>query len=217
MPEHTIAENLTRLQNAKTDIGSAIIAKGGSVAAGDGLEEFAADIGTITNQYTPADEGKVVSNGALVAQTAYPSTITENGTYNTTENNSVTVNVPVKTGHIIFINKSGLSTQNEYVIRINNTIIYSALIIWDGVYKFSQSNIGISGLYQDGDTFNSDPTQNGYSTIIQYDTLSFSGEKRQTSPYTLYDSSIFRLVNTAEVQTTGIYQYLLQGIILLNN
>ena len=93
MPEHTIAENLTRLQNAKTAIGNAITAKGGTVAAGDGLEDFASDIATITNQYSAADEGKVVSNGALIAQTAYPSTITENGTYNTTENNSVTVNV----------------------------------------------------------------------------------------------------------------------------
>jgi hypothetical protein len=47
MPEHTIAENLTRLQNAKTAIGNAITAKGGTVAASDGLEEFAADIATI--------------------------------------------------------------------------------------------------------------------------------------------------------------------------
>ena len=47
MPEHTIAENLTRLQNAKTAIGNAITAKGGTVSQGDGLEEFAADIATI--------------------------------------------------------------------------------------------------------------------------------------------------------------------------
>lgn len=47
MPEHTIAENLQRLIDAKTAIGSAITAKGGTVASGDGLEEFAADIGMI--------------------------------------------------------------------------------------------------------------------------------------------------------------------------
>jgi hypothetical protein len=93
MPEHTIAENLTRLQNAKTAIGNAIAAKGGTVAAGDGLEDFASDIGTISNQYTAQDEGKIVSNGALVAQTAYPSEITANNTYDTTNYNSVTVNV----------------------------------------------------------------------------------------------------------------------------
>ena len=47
MPEHTIAENLQRLIDAKTAIGSAITAKGGTVSVGDGLEEFAADIATI--------------------------------------------------------------------------------------------------------------------------------------------------------------------------
>ena len=90
---NTIADNLQRLVDARAAIASAITAKGGTVSAGDGLEEFSADIATITNQYTAQDEGKVVSNGALVAQTAYPSTITNNGTYDTTENNSVTVNV----------------------------------------------------------------------------------------------------------------------------
>lgn len=47
MPEHTIAENLTRLQNATTAIGNAITAKGGTVASGDGLEDFASDIASI--------------------------------------------------------------------------------------------------------------------------------------------------------------------------
>lgn len=47
MPEHTIAENLTRLQNATTAIGNAITAKGGTVTSGDGLEDFASDIASI--------------------------------------------------------------------------------------------------------------------------------------------------------------------------
>ena len=40
MPEHTIAENLARLQAARTAIGAAITAKGGTVGSGDGFEEF---------------------------------------------------------------------------------------------------------------------------------------------------------------------------------
>ena len=44
---HTIAENLQRLTAAKTAIGNAITAKGGTVAQGDGLEEFATDISNI--------------------------------------------------------------------------------------------------------------------------------------------------------------------------
>ena len=44
---NTIAENLTRLQNARTAIAKAITAKGGTVTSGDGYEEFVKDILTI--------------------------------------------------------------------------------------------------------------------------------------------------------------------------
>ena len=46
---------------------------------------------SVPNSYSSSDEGKVVSNGALVAQSS--ATYTENGTYDTTLKNSVTVNV----------------------------------------------------------------------------------------------------------------------------
>lgn len=46
--EHTIAENLQRLVDAKTAIGNAITAKGGTVGQDDGLEEFAAAINGIS-------------------------------------------------------------------------------------------------------------------------------------------------------------------------
>lgn len=45
----------------------------------------------VPNSYSAEDEGKVVSEGALVSQTS--TTYTANGTYNTTLKNSVTVNV----------------------------------------------------------------------------------------------------------------------------
>ena len=44
---NSIADNLTRLQNARIAIGNAIVAKGGTVNQGDGLEEYPADIATI--------------------------------------------------------------------------------------------------------------------------------------------------------------------------
>ena len=47
---------------------------------------------SVPNSYTAGDEGKVVSNGALVAQTAHAE-VTQNGTIDTTLNNSVVVNV----------------------------------------------------------------------------------------------------------------------------
>ena len=48
----------------------------------------------VANTYTNEDEGKVVDNGTLVAQTAMAEEVTENGTVDTTLYNSVTVNVP---------------------------------------------------------------------------------------------------------------------------
>ena len=56
----------------------------------DGYSKVTVDV---PNTYTAQDEGKVVSNGALVAQTAYPIEITENGTYDITNYNSITINV----------------------------------------------------------------------------------------------------------------------------
>ena len=124
MPEHTIAENLQRLVEAKADIAAAITAKGGTVASGDGFEDFPSNIASIhtpvyttksitsngtydasddsadgysevtvnvPNTYTQADEGKVVSNGALVPQGS--DTVTQNGTVDTTLISSLLVNV----------------------------------------------------------------------------------------------------------------------------
>lgn len=53
--------------------------------------EMAAAIQAVPNRYGASDEGKVVSSGALVAQTSV--TKTANGTYDTTTNNEVVVDV----------------------------------------------------------------------------------------------------------------------------
>lgn len=134
-PTNTIADNLLRLQTARTAIATAITNKGGTVTTGDGFEDFPTDIATIPtgsatlitksidangtynassdnadgyssvtvsvpNTYTAGDEGKVVSSGALIAQTARPETITVNGSYITTNYNSVMVNVPTGSTNI---------------------------------------------------------------------------------------------------------------------
>lgn len=56
----------------------------------DGLSSVSVNV---PQSFSPSDEGKVVSNGQLVAQTARSTEIVVNGTYDTTLNNSVTVNV----------------------------------------------------------------------------------------------------------------------------
>lgn len=56
------------------------------------VKDYASASVNVPNSYTAGDEGKVVSGGALVAQTA--KTVTENGTFDTTTNDEVTVEVP---------------------------------------------------------------------------------------------------------------------------
>lgn len=98
-PESRIEDLYIQLKEAiETSSGATLIEKsitanGTYSASDDDADGYSSVSVDVPNTYTAGDEGKVVSNGALVAQTAYPTTITENGTYNTTENDSVTVNV----------------------------------------------------------------------------------------------------------------------------
>ena len=71
-------------------------------ANGSGIDvtEYAAVDVAVPNSYTSNDAGKVVAESggsyALAAQTSR--TVTDNGTYDTTGNNSVTVNIPAASG-----------------------------------------------------------------------------------------------------------------------
>lgn len=58
------------------------------------VKDYASANVNVPNTYAAEDEGKVVQNAALVAQTARAEAITQNGTYDTTTNDEVTVNVP---------------------------------------------------------------------------------------------------------------------------
>ena len=77
---NTIAENLQRLVAARTAISNAIITKGGTVNAGDGLEEFPNDINTIpTTNLTALN---VTENGTYyestpeeITSTSFPITL----------------------------------------------------------------------------------------------------------------------------------------------
>lgn len=62
-------------------------------AADDGVSGYSSVTVNVANSYTADDNGKVVSEQELVAQTAYPTTVTQNDTYDTTNYNSITVTV----------------------------------------------------------------------------------------------------------------------------
>lgn len=63
----------------------------GTYTPSSGKDGFSQAVVNVPNSYAASDEGKVVNNGALVAQSSQ--SITDNGTYDTTLKNQVTVNV----------------------------------------------------------------------------------------------------------------------------
>lgn len=86
----------------------------------------------VANSYTASDEGKVVNNGGLVAQTSV--TKTANGTYDTTTNNSVTVNVPnsyaagdegkvVSNGALVSQTSTTKNANGTYDTTLNNQVV----------------------------------------------------------------------------------------------
>lgn len=199
----TLKQAVDRVTAAKTAIGAAITAKGGTVAAGDGLEDFATDIATITNQYSAADEGKVVSNGALVAQTAYPSEITANNTYDTTNYNSITVNVP--SGATLYTptisaDNSGMQTANIHFFINNNVLfVYGDYVSTTTTYGTNHSsniqfgntlkNFGVSS--ETNKTFKIFSITGSYSSQIGYATSSVNENSTQVSLRIYTGSSSF--------------------------
>lgn len=69
-------------------------------------------VANVPNTYAASDNGKVVSNGALVSQTAHAQ-VTQNGIVDTTLNNSVEVAVPVPTLESKNIDANGTYTPES--------------------------------------------------------------------------------------------------------
>lgn len=84
-----MAEAIAEIPTGTTPSGTIDITQNGTAD----VTNYASANVNVPNSYAAGDEGKVVSNGALVAQTARSSEITANGTYDTTLNDEVTVNV----------------------------------------------------------------------------------------------------------------------------
>lgn len=159
----------------------------------------------VPNTYSSSDENKVVYNGELVSQTPYPNTITANGTYNTTQYNSITVDVSGGSGGIsipqslkdfaIYINKNISASINpnndavtieplEYQNNIyNNAIIQSLNMVLLG--DFSQGGETTNNVLLDDFT--------NYSTIV----LQGIYQKNRTSGYNTSMAYINVVTNTA--------------------
>lgn len=121
----SIVNDLIELNGDKSDIQDALVAKGVASAGKHGFGKFAADITSITNQYSLSDEGKVVSGGALIAQTS--TTATTNGTIDTTTNNEVVVNVSnsyTQADEGKVVSNGALVTQTAYPTTITENGTY---------------------------------------------------------------------------------------------
>lgn len=87
----------------------------------------------VPNTYEVGDEGKVVSNGALVAQTSVTKTI--NGTYDTTTNNEVIINVAnsyTASDEGKVVDNGALVVQGSTTVTKNRTIdttLYSSVVV----------------------------------------------------------------------------------------
>lgn len=68
------------------------VKENGTYTPGEGVDGFSPVTVKVPNTYADADEGKVVVSKALKEQTSV--TVTETGTYTTTTNNEVIVNIP---------------------------------------------------------------------------------------------------------------------------
>ena len=103
-------------------IDKTISANGTYNASSDNADGYKKVVANVPNSYAAADEGKVVSNGALVSQTSV--TKTANGTYDTTENNQVVVNVSGGGGSANIATATSTSVQEDSTI---STVTFTGL------------------------------------------------------------------------------------------
>lgn len=93
----------------------------------------------VPNSYSAGDEGKVVSNGALVAQSS--DTVTENDTYDTTLINSLTVNVSGGGGGAMALLDTITVTQQVRAVNVDISA-YSSL--YDFIYIYIDAELTAS-------------------------------------------------------------------------
>ena len=145
----------------------------GDYTPGAGVDGFDEVHVSVPNSYTASDEGKVVSNGALVAQTARVSQITQNGTYDTTLNDEVTVNV------------SGGGSAVVQPLSVNQNGTYNPP---SGVDGYAPVTVNVSG----GFTLSSQNFEQGAlsgSPNSRYDNIRSTSTTRIRPIYPLYINS----------------------------
>ena len=157
----SISENLTRLQNAKDNIGTAITNNGGTIETTDGLEEYPTRIRTRFGEVN--DTLSILLKGP----TLITKTINENGTYDAEDDNAdgyseVTVNVPTG-GYEVTVT----TLANATVTLTKTGTTYTATADSNGIATF----IGVtSGTY----TVQASITSNDFTALSDTTTITIS-------------------------------------------
>lgn len=187
--------------------GSTLIAKnisanGAYSASSDNADGYSSVTVTVPNSYAAGDEGKVVSNGALVSQGS--DTVTTNGTVDTTLISSLTVNVSGGTGK-----KTATGTwtpESAYTSKANRKIVTTSMI----GFTPSQFILKVSDL----------TTVSGTQYAIlrsSYDNVA-GHPMRVTTRYTNASNTLGTIAKTTSWTTqTDCYLYLSNGTIYLRN
>lgn len=97
----TVTEDVANYATAKvvTNVPASAVDTGTKNISSNGTHNvvgYASAAVNVPNTYSQSDEGKVVQSGALVSQSSQ--TVADNGTYDTTTKNSVTVAIPSASG-----------------------------------------------------------------------------------------------------------------------
>lgn len=106
------------------------------------VKKYATASVNVPNSYSASDEGKVVDDGALVAQTSV--TKTANGTYDTTLNNEVVVAVPTPTGNINITNMQSTDVSAYATAQVVDADLVASNI------KKDVNILGVTGTYEAG-------------------------------------------------------------------
>lgn len=121
-----------------------IIVNGSYDPDDDSADGYSGVTVNVPNTYSASDDGKVVDNGSLVAQTSR--NIILNGTYDTTKNNSVVVNVSGGSGGIVnpdfqgltymYVNSRGeqiyISSQKSQYLHVFSVIKNHKYVLFTG-------------------------------------------------------------------------------------
>jgi len=211
-----VAKSVSDYTEVPTLGSKTITANGTYNPASDNLDGYDSVAVNVPNSYAAGDEGKVVSNGALVAQTAHAK-VTQNGTIDTTLNNSVEVDVSGSGGTLI---EKSITQNGTYNASSDNADGYSKVVVnvsggGGGVTKIGYSGVTFVNTTTDDNI--GDATSNHITTSIASSNaggMAPSGTEQMI--YTQLDVSDFNFivakVYSAEKNTNTTYGGIVVGI-----